>query len=128
MEIDLLTPLELEKFEHLFPPYLLKELPADEILLGCVNEAPLDAAGILMAHPDEGELFIDWIGDTLPCVTDYCTGEVYEAHFFVTTLGDGSYPFVEAFPDETQLNWKREVSFEQMVEKMVQHDLDLLNT
>lgn len=28
---------------------------------------------------------------------------------------------------ETQLNWKREVSFEQMVEKMVQHDLDLLN-
>ena len=28
---------------------------------------------------------------------------------------------------ETQLNWKREVSFEQMVEKMVQHDLNLLN-
>lgn len=27
---------------------------------------------------------------------------------------------------ETQLNWKREVSFEQMVEKMVQHDLELL--
>lgn len=27
---------------------------------------------------------------------------------------------------EKQLNWKREVSFEQMVEKMVQHDLDLL--
>lgn len=53
------------------------------------------------------ELFIDWIGDTLPCVTDYCTGEVYEAHFFVTTLGDGSYPFVEAFPDETQLNWNQ---------------------
>ena len=27
---------------------------------------------------------------------------------------------------EKQLNWKREVSFEQMVEKMVQHDLELL--
>lgn len=27
---------------------------------------------------------------------------------------------------ETLLNWKREVSFEQMVEKMVQHDLELL--
>lgn len=27
---------------------------------------------------------------------------------------------------ETQLNWEREVSFEQMVERMVQHDLDLL--
>ena len=53
------------------------------------------------------ELFIDWIGDTLPCVTDYDTGEVHEAHFFVTTLGDGSYPFVEAFPDETQLNWNQ---------------------
>ena len=53
------------------------------------------------------ELFIDWMGDTLPIVTDYNTGEVHEAHFFVTTLGDGSYPFVEAFPDETQLNWNQ---------------------
>ena len=25
----------------------------------------------------------------------------------MTTLGDGSYPFVEAFPDETQLNWNQ---------------------
>ena len=53
------------------------------------------------------ELFIDWMGDTLPCVTDYETGEIHEAHFFVTTLGDGSYPFVEAFPDEPQLNWNQ---------------------
>ena len=53
------------------------------------------------------EMFIDWIGDTLPCVTDYETGEIHTAHFFVTTLGDGSYPFVEAFPDETQLNWNQ---------------------
>ena len=53
------------------------------------------------------ELFIDWIGDTLDCVVDRETGEVHEAHFFVTTLGDGSYPFVEAFPDETQLNWNQ---------------------
>ncbi len=53
------------------------------------------------------ELFIDWIGDTLSCVVDYNTGEIHEAHFFVTTLGDGSYPFVEAFPDETQLNWNQ---------------------
>ena len=51
------------------------------------------------------ELFIDWIGDTLPCVVDIETGEVHDAHFFVTTMGDSSYPFVEAFPDETQLNW-----------------------
>ena len=53
------------------------------------------------------EMFIDWIGDTLPCVTDYDTGEIHDAHFFVTTLGDSSYPFVEAFPDETQLNWNQ---------------------
>lgn len=53
------------------------------------------------------ELFIDWIGDTLPCVVDYHTSEIHEAHFFVTTLGDSSFPFVEAFPDETQLNWNQ---------------------
>lgn len=50
------------------------------------------------------ELFIDWIGDKLPCIVDYDTGEALDAHFFVTTLGDSSYPFVEAFPDETLLN------------------------
>lgn len=53
------------------------------------------------------ELFIDWVGDKLPCVVDRGTGEIHDAHFFVTTLGDGSYPFVEAFPDETQLFWNQ---------------------
>ncbi len=53
------------------------------------------------------ELFIDWIGDTLDCVVEYGTGVVHSAHFFVTTLGDSSYPFVEAFPDETQINWNQ---------------------
>ncbi len=53
------------------------------------------------------ELFIDWVGDKLPCVMDYSTGEIHEAHFFVTTLGDSSYPFVEAFPDETQMSWNQ---------------------
>ena len=51
------------------------------------------------------ELFIDWVGDTLACVTDSETNTIREAHFFVTTMGDSSYPFVEAFPDETQENW-----------------------
>ncbi len=45
------------------------------------------------------ELFIDWV--KFPCVIDYSTGVIHEAHFFVTTLGDSAYPFVEAFPDET---------------------------
>lgn len=63
---------------------------------------------VLPQERDPGkELFIDWIGDTLPCVVDYETGVIHEAHFFVTTLGDSSYPFVEAFPDETQINWNQ---------------------
>lgn len=70
-----------------------------------------DSTGKKVVLPQEREpgkeLFIDWIGDTLPCVTDYDTGVVHEAHFFVTTLGDSSYPFVEAFPDETQINWNQ---------------------
>jgi len=70
-----------------------------------------DHAGKNVILPQEREpgkeLFIDWIGDKLPCVMDYATGEICEAHFFVTTLGDSSYPFVEAFPDETQMSWNQ---------------------
>jgi transposase len=51
------------------------------------------------------ELFVDWMGDTLCCVTDGGTGEVHKAHFFVSTLGDSSYPYVEAFPDEKLDKW-----------------------
>lgn len=43
------------------------------------------------------ELFIDWIGDTLPCVVDYHTSEIHEAHFFVTTLGDSSFHLSKHF-------------------------------
>ena len=68
-------------------------------------------SGKLVVMPQEREpgkeLFIDWVGDKLPCVVDYDTGEIHEAHFFVTTLGDSSFPFVEAFPDETQLSWNQ---------------------
>ncbi len=51
------------------------------------------------------ELFIDWVGDKVRCVVDTAIGKPVEAHFWVCTLGDGSYPFVEAFPDETQTSW-----------------------
>ncbi len=51
------------------------------------------------------ELFVDWMGDTLDCVVDSSTGEVLTAHFFVATLGDSSYPYVEAFPDEKLDKW-----------------------
>ena len=43
------------------------------------------------------ELFVDWMGDTLNCVVDSSTGEVLAAHFFVATLGDSSFPYVESF-------------------------------
>lgn len=51
------------------------------------------------------ELFIDWIGDKVSCIIDVQTGEHVEAHFWICTLGDSSYPFVEAFPNETQASW-----------------------
>ena len=64
---------------------------------------------VIMAQEREPgkELFIDWMGDTLDCVMDYATGELHKAHFFVTTMAESSYPFVEAFPDETQMNWNQ---------------------
>jgi len=49
------------------------------------------------------ELYVDWMGDTLYCVRS--GSEMIAAHFFVATLGDSSYPYVEAFPDEGQMNW-----------------------
>ena len=48
---------------------------------------------------------VDWMGDTLPCVVDPGTGEVLTAHFFVAVLGYSHYPYVEAFPDETEPHW-----------------------
>lgn len=51
------------------------------------------------------ELFIDWMGDKLPIVIDSTTGEILEAHFFVSTLGNSGYPYVEAFTNEKQESW-----------------------
>lgn len=61
MEICMLTPVDLERFSQLFPEDLLKELPADELMLGCIDEAAGAAAGILMAHVEELELMVDWL-------------------------------------------------------------------
>jgi hypothetical protein len=36
---------------------------------------------------------------------DSATGELLAAHFFLSTLGDSSYPYVEAFADEGQESW-----------------------
>lgn len=62
---------------------------------------------VVMAREREPgkELFVDWMGDTLPCVVDAETGEITDAHFFVATLGDSNYPYVEAFANEGLENW-----------------------
>jgi len=51
------------------------------------------------------ELFVDWMGDTLDCVKDRVTAKPMTAHFFVATLGDSNYPYVEAFADEKERSW-----------------------
>jgi len=48
---------------------------------------------------------VDWIGNVLPCVYDPKTGIAQDAHFFASALGVSGFPYVEAFPDEKELNW-----------------------
>jgi transposase len=59
---------------------------------------------MVIEHDPGKELFVDWAGDTLDCVAD-ADGTVDAAHFFVATLGDSHYPYVEAFPDEGTHSW-----------------------
>jgi hypothetical protein len=56
-------------------------------------------------HEPGKELYLDWMGDTLDCVTDPKTGRLRTAHFFAASLGCSCYPYVEAFPDESLENW-----------------------
>ena len=56
-------------------------------------------------HEPGKEVYIDWAGDTLDCVTDPFTGELLTAHFFVAAMGCSCYPYVEAFPDQSEGNW-----------------------
>ncbi len=51
------------------------------------------------------KLFIDWAGASLNCILDQSTGELIRAYFFITTLGDSSYPYCEAFPSMDQFSW-----------------------
>lgn len=51
------------------------------------------------------EIFVDWMGETPLCMVDPETGEARAAHFFVGALGSSGYPYVEAFPDESQSSW-----------------------
>ncbi len=72
--------------------------------LGWKNETGKNVIMVQYREPGK-ELLVDWMGDTLNCVVDNSTGEMLAAHFFVATLGDSSYPYVEAFPDEKLDKW-----------------------
>jgi len=56
-------------------------------------------------HEPGKELYVDWAGDTLNCVVDPSTGELFKAHFFVAALGYSCYPYCEAFADEKMDSW-----------------------
>lgn len=68
-----------------------------------------DTAGksvTMVQHHDPGkEVYLDWMGDTLDCVTDPETGRLRTAHFFAAALGYSGYPYIEAFPDESTWSW-----------------------
>jgi transposase len=50
------------------------------------------------------EMLVDWAGTKMG-VIDRETGEVLEAHLFVSTIGASAYPYVEAFPSESMEYW-----------------------
>ena len=55
-------------------------------------------------HKPGYEMFVDWAGTKMH-VIDTETGELLDAHLFVSTIGSSSYPYVEAFPSECLENW-----------------------
>ncbi len=61
MAISVLTVDELIKFNGLYPDVILDELPENELLIGYIEENPLRTAGILMAHPENSTMLLDWI-------------------------------------------------------------------
>ena len=52
------------------------------------------------------EIFIDWVGDTISLL-DNETATERTVYFFITTIGDSSYPFVEAFLQMNQMCWSQ---------------------
>lgn len=100
----------LQRNKRLNLQYLWEEYKADNTdglsysrfcqrYLDWKNESGKNVIMVQNREPGK-ELFVDWMGDKLDCVQDSSTGENLTAHFFVATLGDSSYPYVEAFPDE----------------------------
>lgn len=57
-----------------------------------------------LEHKPGYEMFVDWAGTKMH-VIERDTGEILDAHLFVSTIGTSSYPYVEAFPSECLENW-----------------------
>jgi transposase len=69
------------------------------------QEATGRTVTMVQNHEPGKEVFVDWMGDTLDCVSDPVSGQIHTAHFFVAALGYSDYPYVEAFGDETTESW-----------------------
>ena len=50
------------------------------------------------------EIFIDWVGDTIEIYDEGVTA-IRKVYFFISTIGDSSYPYVEAFLQMRQSEW-----------------------
>ena len=68
----------------------------------------METASIEIILPQERvpgkEIFIDWVGDTILLI-DSETASQRRVYFFIATIGDSSYPFVEAFLRMDQKCW-----------------------
>lgn len=68
----------------------------------------METASIEIILPQERipgrEIFIDWVGDTI-LLLDSDTASQRKVYFFIATIGDSSYPFVEAFLRMDQQCW-----------------------
>lgn len=68
----------------------------------------METASIEIILPQERvpgrEIFIDWVGDTITLL-DNETSAQKKVYFFIATIGDSSYPFVEAFLHMDQKCW-----------------------
>lgn len=70
----------------------------------------LKTASIEIILPQEKvpgkEIFIDWVGDTIHILDNETVSE-RKVYFFLSTIGDSSYPFVEAFLKMDQKCWNQ---------------------
>ena len=55
-------------------------------------------------HKAGEEIEVDWAGSTITYI-DPLTGNIHQAHIFVSVLPASNYPFAHAYGDERLPNW-----------------------